>query len=299
MITMRTMVLGLMLVAGTTAVAQPPRDAGARPQRAERMQRAGRGMHAGLFRGIQLSEAERAKVQQVHERYRPRMEQAMQANRTANEGARAQVREARERGDTAALRALRASAASRTAAMRPLMDSLRAEMRAALTPEHQQRFDANVASMKTRAARTARAGGRPGAQRAARGMRPGQARGARSARAQRAPRAQRAQRARAMSRVELSAEERARVQQVNEKYRARLTALRQAMAPDVKAVREARQRGDTAAARASMQKVAQQRASISALGEQRRVEARAALSAATRQKLDSLRTRRQARAPRG
>lgn len=273
--TMRMVALGLMVLAGTAGAQQP------QPGRAQAMG----AMHAGLFRGIQLSDAEREKVRQVHERYRPRMEQAMQASRAANEATMRQMREARERGDTAAMRTLRTGATTRMASMQPLMDSLRADLRASLTAEHQQRFDANVASM---ANRMARAGGRPATPRAARAMRPARPGVGRSGRAPRAPRAL----ATRGARLELSEAERTRVKQVTEKYRPRMEATRRAMAPEARSLREARQRNDTTAARVSIQKLAQHRATMSALMEQRRVEARAALDVRTRQKMDSLRTRR-------
>lgn len=272
MTTMRAVALGLLLVAGSAAGAQA-QGRGGQPPRAPRGQ-VGAEMHAGLMRGIQLSAEERAKVQQVHERYRPQFQQAMEASRDANRAAMQQMRDARQKGDTAAVRSIRQDVEARNASVRPLMEKLRADLRAALTPEHQRQFDANVARMQ------ARASARPGS-----GRHPAVHAGRRGGGARRAGPRARAQR------LALTEQERAGMKRVSEKYAPRVASVRQAMAPDAQALREARQRGDTAAARVALAKVAQHRATIEALQEQQRVEARATLSPERQQQLDSLRGR--------
>ena len=118
------------------AQATPAPQAGAeraakqRAERGEQGRTAGRRM-GGLFRDIDLSDAQKAQVKEIHERYRPQM-QALRP----------------ERGDSAT----RPDSATRIRA-RELMTRQQADIRAVLTPAQQATFDRNVTTMKERGAR--------------------------------------------------------------------------------------------------------------------------------------------------
>lgn len=110
--------------------------------------RAGREGHGGLFRGIALSDAEKTRVKQVHQKYGTEAKSLRESLRPAMQDARA----ARQKGDTAGVKAAWSRTAGDREKLRALMDRERAELRAALTPEHQQQFDANVKELQQRRA---------------------------------------------------------------------------------------------------------------------------------------------------
>ena len=149
----RSMVVGLLVVAGAAGVAQaqapqPDRGPGARGEgRRGGRDLQHRGMRA-LFRGIDLTDAEKASVRTVGERYRAQFESIRQSMRPDIEAARA----ARQRGDTAAARAAFARTADERQQLETLTERMRADVRAALAPEHRAQFDANVARIKERLA---------------------------------------------------------------------------------------------------------------------------------------------------
>ena len=150
----RSMVVGLLVVAGAAGLAEaqaPQRD---RDQRGRGEGRRGgrgnleqRGMRA-LFRGINLTDAEKASLKTVGEKYRAQFESIRQSMRPDIEAARA----ARQRGDTAAARAAFARTADERQQLEALTERMRAEARAALAPEHRAQFDANVTRIKERLA---------------------------------------------------------------------------------------------------------------------------------------------------
>jgi Spy/CpxP family protein refolding chaperone len=71
----RYAVAGLALCAGASvASAQGGPPAGAPPMGGERGQGGGRGMQAMLFEGITLSDAQKAKIDEVRTKYRPQMQ---------------------------------------------------------------------------------------------------------------------------------------------------------------------------------------------------------------------------------
>jgi protein CpxP len=147
----RSMVVGLLVVAGIAGVAEaqtPQRDR--QPRARGEMGRGGKhaGGMRGLLRGITLTEAEKANVEAVGEKYRGQFETIRQSMRPDLEAARA----ARQRGDTAAARAALARTADERTQLEALTERMRGEVRAALAPEHRAQFDANVARMKERMA---------------------------------------------------------------------------------------------------------------------------------------------------
>ena len=163
--------LGLALSVAGTAVAQQPQDG----QRARRGgERAGKmeGRRGGpdglLLKDITLTEGQRTQIAQLRKTQR----EAMQANREKNRGQFEELRAARQRGDTAAVRK---ALDARHVAMQQERDQHIAAVRNLLSVEQRVQFDKNVAELKTRMAQR---GERPaGAKRGVRGGRAGAPRG--------------------------------------------------------------------------------------------------------------------------
>ena len=87
--------------------------------------------------------------------------------------------------------------------------------------------------------------------------------------------------------IELTDAEKANLRAVGQKYQAEFEAIGRSMRPDVEAARAARQRGDTAAARAAFARTADERAQLEALIERVRVDARSALAPEHRAQFDA------------
>ncbi len=152
----RSMIAGGLLVFGAAAVAsaqatQPaPGTAhahGQRGPRAERGERGERGPGArgarALFRGIQLSDAEKANIKSVEAKYAPQMKALREQFKPAQ-------RDKIAKGDTAARRAQWEQNKPLRDQMQKLMQSERADLRAALSAENQAKFDANVKEAEAR-----------------------------------------------------------------------------------------------------------------------------------------------------
>jgi protein CpxP len=86
--------------------------------------------------------------------------------------------------------------------------------------------------------------------------------------------------------IELTQPQRDQMKTVNEKYRSQFQTLRESLKPDLKAARDARQRGDTAAARAAWERTSSGRDRMRALMEQQRNELRGLLTQEQRQTFD-------------
>jgi Spy/CpxP family protein refolding chaperone len=127
-----------LLTAGSVAQAQTAASGvpQARQQRAGRLER-GRGR---LLRGIKLSDAEKARVKEI----RGKNQTESKALRESLRPAMQDMRAARQKNDSVAMKA----AWDRTVADRAKLDALmqreRDEIRSVLTPEQQTQFDANV-----------------------------------------------------------------------------------------------------------------------------------------------------------
>ena len=173
----RSMVVGLLVVAGAAGIAEAQARQGDRQPRARG--EAGRGKDRaigqrgmrGLLRGIELTAAERTGLEAIAQRYRGQFEAIRQSMRPDLEAARA----SRQLGDTVAARAALARTAAQREQLRSLTERMRADVRVALSPEHRAQFDANVARMKERMANRragdgvgGRRGGRDGGKRARR-----------------------------------------------------------------------------------------------------------------------------------
>jgi LTXXQ motif family protein len=159
-INIRSTLAAAALVLGTAVVAsaqQPTQAPAARAQRAERAQGHRRGafgpgaLRHQLFKGIQLTAAEKANVKNVQQKYAPQMKALRAQMKPQLEAARA----ARQKGDTAALKAMWQKSSAQREQVKTLLDAERNDLRAALTPEHQTQFDANVKKFEQRVANRA------------------------------------------------------------------------------------------------------------------------------------------------
>ncbi len=122
----------------------------------------GRGADQALLRGITLSDGEKANLKAVHAKYASQMKAIREQYKPQHD----QIRAARQRGDTAAIRSLMAQNSGERDQTRSLMTAERNDLRGALTPENQAKFDANAATMKKRFAKRfgkGRPNGQPGA----------------------------------------------------------------------------------------------------------------------------------------
>lgn len=119
--------------------AQAERHAMGRGMEGERGQR-------GLLRGIKLSDTEKAKLKEIHAKYAPEQKQLHESLKPAMQEARA----ARQKGDSAAARAAFERTKGDRDKMKALMDREHAELRAALSPENQKQFDANLQQLAQR-----------------------------------------------------------------------------------------------------------------------------------------------------
>ena len=109
-----------------------------------------RGLRGGaqFLKGITLSDAEKANLKVVREKYVAQMK----ATRTQAKPDMQAMRDARQRGDTAALEALWQKGAAQREQAKQVMLAERNDVRAALTPANQAKFDANVAAFEKKAA---------------------------------------------------------------------------------------------------------------------------------------------------
>jgi Spy/CpxP family protein refolding chaperone len=109
-----------------------------------------------MLRGVKLSDAEKSKLKEMHGRYSTETKSLRESLKPAMLEARA----ARQKGDTAAARAVLERTKGDREKLRAVMQRQKADFRAALTPEHQKQFDANVqqAAEKRASAKKGRGG---------------------------------------------------------------------------------------------------------------------------------------------
>jgi Spy/CpxP family protein refolding chaperone len=167
------LVVASLVSAASFAGAQAPA-AGAQTGRhaMERGARAGARGERGVLRGIKLSDTEKAKVQAVHSKYAAQAKSLRESMKPAMQEARA----ARQKGDTAAARAVLVRNKGTLDKMTALRASEQAEVRAALSAENQKQFDANVQQMSKRRAgmKANHKDGKPGTRGGFHGQRSGQ-----------------------------------------------------------------------------------------------------------------------------
>ncbi len=137
-----------LVSAASFAGAHAPAAQGARAARdaMERGMRAGARGERGLFRGITLSDAEKARIKDIHSKYVAQAKSLREQMKPAMQEARA----ARQKGDTAAARAVMAKNKATFDKPADLRKSEQAEFRSALTPENQKLYDANVQQIAKR-----------------------------------------------------------------------------------------------------------------------------------------------------
>ena len=132
---------GVAQAQGTGAPAQHQHGGGMRGQMMGPGGRGGMMMEQMLFKGITLTDAQKAKLDTIHQQFRT----AMQAQRGQGRPDFSAIREARQKGDTATANKLMAE---QHAKMETQQQAHLATIRMILTPEQQKQFDANVAEMK-------------------------------------------------------------------------------------------------------------------------------------------------------
>jgi Spy/CpxP family protein refolding chaperone len=158
----KTMVIAALLaaVASTTALQAQGNPGGGR--RGGMGMRGGPGMmDAELLKGITLNDAQKAKLEQIREAERAKMQ--AEGGRGGGRAEMDSIRAARQRGDTALAQKLMAE---QRAKMDVRRDAQIIAIRGILTADQLPQFDANVAELKKRAAEgRGRRGGPPGGRR--------------------------------------------------------------------------------------------------------------------------------------
>lgn len=117
--------------------------------------RGGRG-RGTLLRGITLNDAEKSQMKAIRAKYAAEGKSLRESMRPAMRDLRA----ARNKRDSAAVKSAWDGAAGDRQKLQALMQRERAEIRAALTPEHQKTFDANVKTLEQRRAEWSKNGKR-------------------------------------------------------------------------------------------------------------------------------------------
>ena len=102
-----------------------------------------RGLRGQLMKGITLSDAEKANLKAVQAKYASQMKAMRQQSKPDMQA----MRDARQRGDSAALKSLWQKGAAAREQNKQVMLAERNDMRAALTPANQTKFDANAAAL--------------------------------------------------------------------------------------------------------------------------------------------------------
>ena len=138
--------IAAILSVGTVAQAQSTSTQPREPRHATgRAARGGQG-RGGLLRGVTLSDAEKTRVKAIHAKYANEAKALRETLRPAMQD----VRAARQKHDSVAVKAAWDRTAADRQKLQALMQRERAEIRAALTPENQKVFDANAKVMEQR-----------------------------------------------------------------------------------------------------------------------------------------------------
>lgn len=150
---MRPLVVAGSLVVSAAAITQAQQPSPSpTPAPSVHVRKLGGGRHKefdrALFRGITLSDAEKSNIQAVHAKYASQMQSMRTQMRTESQNAKA----ARQSGDTATLRSIRATEMAQRA---QLIQAEQNDLRGALSPANQPKFDANVRAIQARASKQA------------------------------------------------------------------------------------------------------------------------------------------------
>ena len=135
-----------ILAAGTIAQAQSTPTQ--RQHQRQTMRRDGKVGRGGLLRGITLSDAEQTRVKAVRAKYDAEARSLRESMRPALQ----EMQDARQKHDSAAVKAAWQRTASARQNQQALMQRERDEIRTALTAENQKAFDANVKALEQRRA---------------------------------------------------------------------------------------------------------------------------------------------------
>jgi len=119
--------------------------------------------HERMMQALNLTDAQKAQVKAIHQKYDAQFKALHQTMKPQMDAMRA----ARQKGDTAAMRAQREQMRSQMEPMRKLHEQEMAEVRAILTPAQQQQFDAMKAKFAKRGAKGGHWGKRGGAHKGA------------------------------------------------------------------------------------------------------------------------------------
>jgi cytochrome c556 len=120
-------------------------------QRAKGAKRLRGALRHQLFKGITLSDAEKANVKAVQAKYAPQMKALREQFKPQLKAAR----DARQRGDTAALKNLWQQSSAQRAQTAKLLEAERSDLRNALSAQNQLKFDANVQRLEQHVAQRA------------------------------------------------------------------------------------------------------------------------------------------------
>jgi len=154
----------LAVLAAALVAAAPMAHAQATTAPAPRAEHGMRGMrgpgHEGMFKSLNLTDAQKAQVKAIHQKYASQFKAARDAAKPDFDAMRA----ARQKGDTAAVRAAREKLRADMAPTRKVREQEMAEVRAILTPAQQQQLD----QLKTQRAQRGEGHGRWGKKGAAR-----------------------------------------------------------------------------------------------------------------------------------
>jgi len=149
----RSALIAALVTFGAAAVASAQQATPAPAPRAHQHGRSerGKGFQRQLFRGITLSDAEKANIKTVRAKYAPQMKALREQLKPQMQAAR----EARQRGDTAALKQMWTKSAAQREQVKTLLEAERNDLRSALVPANQAKFDANVKQFEQRVAQRA------------------------------------------------------------------------------------------------------------------------------------------------
>jgi Spy/CpxP family protein refolding chaperone len=139
MSTVRTLALGALMLVGVAGVSAAQSTGTPRRPDAGEFRRGGPGGRGGFGRDLNLTDAQKAQIKAIRQKYQPQNEALRTQAKPYMEAAKA----ARQKGDTVAFRSNmeKARQLSQNASFRT---QEQAEIRAILTPEQQAKFDAHA-----------------------------------------------------------------------------------------------------------------------------------------------------------
>jgi Spy/CpxP family protein refolding chaperone len=139
MSTVRTLALGALMLVGVAGVSAAQSTATPRRPEAGSLRRGGPGGREGFGRDLNLSDAQKAQIKAIRQKYQPQSEALRAQAKPYMDAAKA----ARQKGDTVAFRS-NAEKAHQLMQNAPFRTQEQAEIRAILTPDQQAKFDARA-----------------------------------------------------------------------------------------------------------------------------------------------------------